>query len=133
MLALLFVWSDSTQHWSLQAVVWGQVLMPKWWLPGEFTLMNIPQYLCHQCPFPHSEPQPPPSSPGDPPSPAVRSGPGLYEVTGFALVSSMHETLCAPSKRGVSVFPSFVELVQSSPADLQSQMLWGLLLPFLDS
>ena len=36
----------------------------------------------------------------------------------------VHETLCVPSKSGVSVFPSPVELLQSSPANLQSQILW---------
>ena len=33
-----------------------------------------------------------------------------------------------PSKSGVSVFLSPVELLQSSPTGLESHMLWGLLL-----
>ena len=37
--ALLVVWS---QHWSLQAVGWGQVLVTKWRPLGELTPMNTP-------------------------------------------------------------------------------------------
>ena len=48
----------------------------------------------------------PPTFPGDPPRPAVRSGPGSYEVTAFSLGPAAHEALCAPSKSGVSTFPS---------------------------
>ena len=70
----------------------------------------------------------PPPPPGDPPRPAGRSGPSSYEVTAFAPGPGAHETLCAPSKSGVSVSPSPVELLQSSPAGLHSQMFWGLLL-----
>ena len=36
---------------------------------------------------------------------------------------SAHETLCAPSKSGVSVSPSPVELLHSCSTGLQSQML----------
>ena len=46
----------------------------------------------------------------------------------FPLGPGAHETLCAPSKSGVSVSPSPLELLRSSPAGLQSQMLWGFLL-----
>ena len=55
-------------------------------------LMNTPQYLCHQCPFPHSDPQPPPTSLEDLPQdqPPGRSGPGSKEITAFALVSSVY-------------------------------------------
>ena len=89
---LLVGWAETSQHWSLPAVGWSQVLGPKWWLLGELMLMNTPQYLCHQCPFPHSDPQPPPTSSGDLPQdqPPGRSGPGFKEITAFALVSSVH-------------------------------------------
>ena len=40
--------------------------------------------------------------------------------------------LCVPTKSGVSVSLSPVELLQSSPYGLQSQMLLGLLLPIPD-
>ena len=42
--------------------------------------------------------------------------------------SCAHETLYAPSKSGVSISPSPMELLHLSYAGLQSQMLWGLLL-----
>ena len=38
----------------------------------------------------------------------------------------MCETLCVSCKTGVSTSPSPMELLQWRPADLQSQMLWGL-------
>ena len=131
-LTLLVVWPEGSQHWTLQAVGWGQVLMPKCWSPGWLMPMNTPQYLYHQCSCPHSEPQPPSASLGGPPRPSGRSGPGSYEVTAFSLGPSVHETLCVSSKRGVSLSPSPVEFLQSSPTGLQSWMLWGLLLPMPD-
>ena len=45
---------------------------------------------------------------------------------------SVHETLCVPSKSRVSVASSRAELLHSSPAGLQSQMLWGFLLRMPD-
>ena len=46
--------------------------------------------------------------------------PGFYEVRAFALGPSAYEALCGPTKNGVSVLSSSVELLQSSPAGLQS-------------
>ena len=43
-----------------------------------------------------------------------------------------HESLCAPFKNGVSVSPSLVELLCTSPTGLQCQTLWGLFLPMPD-
>ena len=43
-----------------------------------------------------------------------------------------HTTLGVPSKHGLSVSPSPVEVLQSIPAGLQSSVLWGFLLPLLD-
>ena len=40
----------------------------------------------------------------------------------------VHTTLCVPSKSGVSVSPSPVEVLQSNPASLQSLILWEFLL-----
>ena len=45
----------------------------------------------------------------------------------------VHETLCTPSKSGVSVFPSPMEFLQSNPTDLQRQIHRGFLLPLPDS
>ena len=113
--ALLVIWSEASQHLTLQAVGWDQVLVSKWQPPGELTSMNIPLYLCHQCPCSHSEPQLLPASPGDPPRPAVRSGLGSCEFTALPLCRGVHETFCVPSKSGVSVSPSPVEFLWSSP------------------
>ena len=89
--------------------------------------MNIHQNRRHQCPCPCSEPQPlpPPTSAGDPPILAGKSGQSLMRSLLFSL-GTVHETLCALSKSGVSVSPSPVEFLWSNPAGLQSQILWGL-------
>ena len=84
--------------------------------------MNTPQHPCHQCPCPHSELQVPLASPGDPPRPAGRSGPGSYEVTPFPTGSQGTWDLCA-----LWEWHLFPPVLWSSPAGLQSQMLWGLI------
>ena len=105
----------------------------RWLCLGQFTPMNTPWYLCHRFPCPHSESQLPPASPRDPPRSAGRSGPGCYAVTVFFPPGpGVDKSLCASSKSGVSVFPSPVEFLWSSPAGLQSQMLWGLFFPVSD-
>ena len=43
-----------------------------------------------------------------------------------------HTTLCVPSKSGVSVSSSPVEVLQSNPGSLQSLILWEFLLPLPD-
>ena len=43
-----------------------------------------------------------------------------------------HTTLCVPSKSGVSISPSPVEVLQSIPTRLQSLILYEFLLPLLD-
>ena len=75
---------------------------------------------------------PPPTSPKDSPRPAGRSGPGTYQITAFALGRRACEILCAPFKSEVLISPNLVGLLQSSPAGLQGQMLWGLVFPVLD-
>ena len=102
---LLIVWPEVSLHWSLQAVGWGQVSVPKWWPLVELTSMTIPWGLCHHCPCPHSEPQLTPTSPGDPPRSVGRSGPGFYRVIALLWVS-VHRTTCVSSKSGISVSPS---------------------------
>ena len=63
---MVIVWPKVSQHQSLQAFGWGQVLAPQWQPPGALTQMNSPRHFCHQCLCPHAEPQPPPASPGRP-------------------------------------------------------------------
>ena len=46
----------------------------------------------------------------------------------FSLGPGAHETLCTPSKSGVSVSPSPVKFLCSHPTGLQSQILLGFLL-----
>ena len=48
--------------------------------------INIPWSLHHQCPCPHSEPHPTPTSPVDPPRSSRRSSPGSYGVTSLCWV-----------------------------------------------
>ena len=84
---------------------------------------SISQNFCCQCPCPHSEPQPPPAFAGDPPTLAGRSVSVSYVSLVLPLGPNAHTTLCAPSKSGVSVSPSPVEVLQSNPASLQSLIL----------
>ena len=71
-----------------------------------------------------------PVFPGCPPRTAVRFDPDSYGD--FALGPSARESLCAPFKNGVSVSPSPVELLRTSPTGLQCQMVQGLSLPMPD-
>ena len=87
-------WPEESQHWSLQAIGWSQILVPKCQPPEKLTQMNAPQYVCHQCLCPQGEPQLPSASPGDPPRPAGRYGPGSYQITSFGLCPGVHETVC---------------------------------------
>ena len=130
--ALLVIWPEASQHWSLQAVEWGQVLVRKWQPPGGLTPMLLLRTTTASVFVPavsHSHPAPPqetlqyqqlslPLSP-------VRS---LL----FTLGAGVHKTLYAPSKSGISVSLSPVEFLRTKPAALQKQMLWGLLLPLPD-
>ena len=51
----------------------------------------------------------------------------------LALEPSAHKNPCVPLKIGVSISPSSMELLLTSPAVPQHQMLWGLLLLMPDS
>ena len=58
--------------------------------------MSISQNFCCQCPCPHSEPQLPPASAGDPPTVAGRSGSVSYGVTAPSLgPRRAHYFVCA--------------------------------------
>ena len=91
--------------------------------------MSTPQCLCHQCPCPHSEPWltlPLPSQETFQDQQVSLAQAPMKSVF-FSLSPSVHETLCTPSKRGVSVSVSVGEFLQSNPTYLQSEMLWELL------
>ena len=78
--------------------------MENWWPPGGLTPVSTAQNYHHQCLCPHSEPQLPPTSPGDPPRPAGRSGPSSYEKLLFPLVA-VHTRLCVCPTRVEFLFP----------------------------
>ena len=50
----------------------------------------------------------------------------------FPLRPAVPKILCVPSKSGVSVSPSSMEVQQSNPTGLQSQIPWGFLVALLD-
>lgn len=125
--ALLAVWPEVSQLCNFQAIEWGKVLMSKWQPPGELTLMNTHWYLHLQCPV-HSEPQ----STSHIPRRLSRTLRCIWPrllwrliFTAFSLRPGAHESLCVPSKSGVSIFLSPVEFLQSFPAGLQSHCSWG--------
>ena len=94
---------------------------------GRAHTVSTSQKWCCQCLCPLSEPQLPPTSAGDLPILAGRSG------TAFSpLDPDVCRTLCVPFKSGVSVSPSPVEVLQSNPSGLQSQIIWVPLLLLQD-
>ena len=64
-----------------------------------------------------------PGSAGDPPTLAGRSASVSPEVTAPSPGPDAHTILCVPSKSGVSVSPSPVEVLQSNPTSLLSLIL----------
>ena len=113
-------------------------MVRKWRPPRRLMLMSTPQNCCHQYPCPHSEPQLPPASTGELPIPAGKSGPVSYEIIRdlirevFFTWVLVHTRPCVHPPRMEFVSPSPMEFLRSNPADLQSQILWGLLLPLPD-
>ena len=90
------------------------------------------QNFCCQCPCPHGEPQPTPPLQETLQHKQV----GLLQSPVGSLLlppgPDAQRTLCVPSKSGVSVSPSVVEVLQSKLTSLQSLILWKFLLPLLD-
>ena len=117
--ALLVVWPEASQRWSQQPVGWGQILVRKWWPPGGLTPISVPRTAVISL-FCHNESQLPPTF--------ARDLLILVMSLLFSLYSGTHKTVCAPSKSGVSFPHPIVEFLQSNPADLQSQILWGFFL-----
>ena len=93
------------QCWSLQAIGWDQILVPKkQQISGELTLMNVTWGLCHQYPCPHSEPQSSPTSQGDPPRLTDRSGLGSNGVIALHCLL-VHVKTCVYPPRMEFLFP----------------------------
>ena len=110
---------------------WGRIF-PKLPPPEKGTLLNIPKSFASSVLSPQQATFTPVFS-GGPPRTAVRSDPDSYGD--FALPwdpVSARESLCAPFQNGISVSPSPVELLHTSPTGLRCQMLWGLFLPIPD-
>lgn len=81
--------------------------------------------------FPHNEPQSFSLSPGDLPRTAVRSDPYSFGVSALPWDPvRMKAYVCL--SRMVSVSPSPMEHLHTSPTGLQCQTLWGLLLAITD-
>ena len=130
--AMLVVWPEAFQHWSLQAVGWGQVLASddciqdsshQWILPSTSATSVLAHTVSHSCLL----------LPGETlqDQQVVLVQAAIQSPLFFPSGPGVDKTLCASSKSGVSVFPSPVEFLWSSSAGLQSQMLWGLLFPML--
>ena len=91
-------WGDPA--WSLEALWWGQ-----WQTLGGLTPRITSQNFCCLCPCPRGEPQPPPASAGDPPTPAGRSGSVSHGVTAPSSWVLMHTLLCVCPPRVECLFP----------------------------
>ena len=89
------------------------------------------QDCCCQGFSPGGEPMLTHTSAGDPPTLAGRSGSVSSGVTALFLVL-VHTEFCMCAPRVESVFPSPVEVRQSNPAGLQTQIPWGFLGPLQD-
>ena len=87
---------------------------------------------CCQCPCPCGEPLLTHTSTGDPPTPAGSFGSVFCGVTAPFLSFGGHKVLFMPSKIGVSLSPSPMEVLLSNPTGLQGQIPWGFLVPLLD-
>ena len=125
------VWPEASQHWSLNAVGWGQVSFPKWWHLGGALINDHSLWLPLQCPAPtvnHRRPLPPQE---------ILQGSQVGMAQAFmhhfsSLGSGACECFLHPP-RVDSVFPSPMELFNSSPTGFQSLMLWGFFLLMPDT
>ena len=90
------------------------------------------QHRCCQCLRPQGELQSLPASPGDSPRSAGRTDPGSSQITAFVPGPGVCEIFCVPFKREISISLSPLGLQKVRPTGLQSQMLWGPILPVQD-
>ena len=126
----LAVWLEASQHWSLQVVGWGQVLVQmsqygshqecsRGWM---FPIMSVSSVCVPRV----SHSQPPFAPPGDLSKPAGRCSPGSYQITAFALGPSAHEILCVLLKSEACISPSFLGLVFLMPDPWAEEPYMGL-------
>ena len=109
---------------------WGQPF-PKWPPPEKGTLMNIPKSFASNA-LPPQQTTFTPCFPRRSTKNCSWVQPRFLWSLCFALGPSACESLCVPFKNGVSISPSPVELLHTSPAGLQCQMPQGLFLPVPD-
>ena len=115
---LSVVWPEASQHWSLQTAEQG------WWCtPGGLMPMAAIQNCCCQCLWPHCEPEQAPTSAGDPPILASRSGTFSYGVT-FSPGSLCTWDLVCALKEYSFHFPQSCEIHWSHLVGFQKQVLW---------
>ena len=117
--SLLFIWPEETQHWNLPGLFGGangrlwegarQVVLPRT-SAASFLVPTV----SHSHPLPLQET-------------LQHWQVGLVQSLLGSLLLPLgpgaHTTLCVPSKSGVSVPPSPVEVLQSNPTSLQSVIL----------
>ena len=118
--SLLVVWPEATQHWSLLGLFVGA--NGRLW-EGSCQGVLLRTYAASVLVPVVSHSHPPPLQE------TLQSPLGSLLLP---LGPDAHTTLCVPSKSGVFVSPSPVEVLQSNPTSLQSLILWGFLLPLLD-
>jgi len=105
---------------------WGQI-SPKWPPSEKGTAVEYSRELCFHCPSlttSHIHPCFPRMSSKN----CSQVWPRVLWRLCFALGPSACESLCVPFKNGVSVSPSPMEFLHTSPPGLQCQMLQGIFL-----
>ena len=117
------------------------LLRADWWVGPDFPKvaisrerhmqLNIPECFAFIV-LPSQQATFTPVFPGCPLRTAVRFDPDSYGDHALPWNPNTCESLCAPFKNGVSVSPSHVELLHTSPTGLQCQKLQGLFLPVPD-
>ena len=110
----------------LSADGWGQIF-PKWPPPEKCRLMNIPKSFASNT-LPPQQVTFSPCFPRRSTKNYSQVQPRFLWSLCFALGPSACVSLCVPFKNGVSISPSPVELLGTSPTGLQCQMLRGLFL-----
>ena len=105
------------------------MIFQKWPPVEEFTLMIIPKTFASNIPPPQRATIMPFFSQESLQEPQS----GLTQIPMESLLCPGTQCTWAPLNSGVSVSPSSTALLSTSPADPQCQMLWGLLLPRIES
>ena len=109
---------------------WGHIF-PKWPPPEKGTLRNIPKSFAYNV-LPPQQATFSPCFPRRSSKNCSQVWPRFLWRLCFALGPSAHESLCALFKNEISVSPSPMELLHTSPTGLQCQMFCVLFLPVPD-